>query len=120
ARQGGRGAAAPGSREVTAPAATATGPIPAALALEPPRPNPFREGVTIEYALPAPGPVEVAIYDATGRVVRRIVQGERPAGAHKESWNGRDAFGHPAASGVYFVRLTAGSETRLRKVILAR
>jgi VCBS repeat-containing protein len=119
-RQGRRGAAAPEANEPGPAAALAGAAVPAALALEPPRPNPFREGVTIEYALPAAVPVELAIYDAAGRLVRRLAQGQLPAGAHEAHWNGRDPFDRPAASGVYFVRLTAGSETRLRKVILAR
>jgi hypothetical protein len=84
------------------------------------RPNPFRHEVTIEYALPEAGPVELVIHDAAGRAVRRLVSRSRPAGAHSERWNGRNDQGGRVASGVYFVRLNTGSETKLRKLIMVR
>jgi hypothetical protein len=90
------------------------------LSLAPNRPNPFRTQTTLEYVLPTPTLVEIVIYDAAGRVVRRLVNGGRPAGAQLVRWNGRNDSGAQVGSGVYFLRLEAGPETCLRKLILRR
>jgi hypothetical protein len=111
--------AEPSSPDAT-PGAMVSAPEQWALSLGAPRPNPFRSEVTIELQLPVSAAVEIVVYDAAGRVVRRLLRGERSPGLHRVRWDGRDAWGLRAASGVYFVRLTTGAETRLRKVILAR
>ena len=69
---------------------------------------------------PRPEEVGVSIHDATGRLVAHLEDEPRPAGRHFVTWNGRDANGETAASGVYFVRLSAGEESRSQKVVLQR
>jgi flagellar hook assembly protein FlgD len=77
--------------------------------LEPSYPNPFRAATRIDYSLPASTPVELAIYDVNGRVVRTLVSVERqPAGVYQVEWDGRNQAGLPVASGMYFYRLQAG------------
>jgi hypothetical protein len=39
---------------------------------------------------------------------------------HEMEWNGRDHFNQPAGSGLYFVRIRAGKEQKLAKVILLK
>ena len=41
------------------------------------------------------------IHDARGRVVRRLHDGDLPAGRHTWTWNGMDDKGHGVASGIY-------------------
>jgi len=41
-------------------------------------------------------------------------------GAHWARWDGRTDGGRPAASGIYFVRLTAGGVERSAKLVLVR
>jgi len=50
-------------------------------------PNPFNPSTTIEYNLPTTGEVVILIYDVTGREVRRIDAGIKPAGNHKLELN---------------------------------
>jgi hypothetical protein len=84
-------------------------PPPLAFVLEPSYPNPFRAATRIDYSLPASTPVELAIYDVNGRVVRTLVSVERqPAGVYQVEWDGRNQAGLPVASGMYFYRLQAG------------
>jgi hypothetical protein len=83
-------------------------------------PNPFNPTTNIAFALSTPGQVSLRIYDATGRLVRVLVQGDRPAGHCREIWDGRDDRGRGVSSGVYFYRLEAGSFTQTRKMILLR
>jgi len=42
------------------------------------------------------------------------------AGTHEVAWDGRDDLGHPAASGVYLVRLTTPSATITQRATLLR
>ncbi|HMB71340.1 MAG TPA: FlgD immunoglobulin-like domain containing protein, partial [bacterium] len=84
-------------------------------------PNPFTSATTIAYALPAPGPARLAVYDVTGRLVRTLAEGRRvPAGAYRAVWDGTDRTGRRVASGVYFYRLETRDATRARRVTLLR
>ncbi len=75
--------------------------------------------MTIAFRLPTPAQVDLAIYDPAGRRVRGIDANlERPAGSHSVSWDCRDDAGRRLRSGVYFARLRAGRETRIRPIVL--
>ena len=90
------------------------------VALRTPGPNPF-DGVTaLEFTLPVAGRVSVAVYDAAGRSVRPLAAGVFPPGTHRVEWDGRDAAGRRAASGLYFVRLETATGVMVRKLVLAR
>lgn len=84
-------------------------------------PNPFQAGTRLTLGLPARARVELAVYDAAGRVERRLARGaELDAGPHEFAWDGRDELGARAAPGVYFVRGLAGSVRLTRAVVLIR
>ena len=102
---------------------TAAGVIPVA---EPVRlganvPNPFNPGTMIRFSLPRTLPVRLTVHDLAGREVRRLVDGEvRAAGQNAVYWDGQDKTGRPAASGGYLVKLEAGDERSLRKILLLK
>lgn len=54
-------------------------------------------------------PVEVAVFDASGRLVRTLASGTYATGAESVSWDGNDADGRPVAPGTYFARMTTRS-----------
>jgi hypothetical protein len=82
-----------------------------------PFPNPSRGVTTVGYALPYPAVVTMAVIDVAGRVVRRIEFDRVAAGMHQARWDGRDSSGRKAPSGVYFMRLQAGSESRQQRIV---
>ena len=85
------------------------------------RPNPFNPSTTISFSLPAECAVRLEVYDVSGRLVARLIDGERrSAGLNNVEWNGRDASGRTAVSGIYVYRLVAGKETISRKMVLLR
>lgn len=103
-----------------APAPTAAPPSAMAPKLRQNVPNPFNPSTRIEFSLAAASDVRLDVYDASGRRVRTLVHGRRPAGVHQAVWDGRDAHGCSVASGVYHVRLEAGDSVDLRKMVLLR
>jgi hypothetical protein len=81
-------------------------------------PNPFRTDARIDLSLPAPARVEIGIYDAAGRRVRRVFAAQvLDAGPHAFHWDGVRDGGGPAPAGMYFARVTAGSERDVRPLV---
>ncbi|MBI4720507.1 MAG: T9SS type A sorting domain-containing protein [Chitinivibrionia bacterium] len=83
-------------------------------------PNPFKPSTTISFGLNETGNAALEIYDVSGRLVRVLVDRMLDAGNHRETWDGRDASGGKAASGVYFYRLKTERFEKTRKMILLR
>jgi hypothetical protein len=80
-------------------------------------PNPASGAVTIGFVLPAAGTVQVAVHDASGRVLNRLASGAFAAGAHQALWTGLDDAGYMVPAGIYFVRLETAAGVRSLKVI---
>ena len=85
-------------------------------------PNPFAATTIIEYAIPERANVSLAIYDASGRCVRSLVEAVQDprAGGYSISWDGTNDRGEAVASGVYVYRLKAGKGIISKKLMLLR
>jgi hypothetical protein len=83
-------------------------------------PNPFSPSTMISFGLAKAGNVSLRVYDVSGKLVRVIVEGQRPARHYEVAWDGKDQRGAPVASGVYFYRLTGGDHSHTRKMVLLR
>ena len=94
--------------------------IPAAHHLDQNSPNPFNPRTTIRFALPRAGHVHLTIYSLDGRRVRTLIDGERAAGQHAVTWEGRDDAGRAVATGTYFYSLRAGEHRQVRKMTLLK
>jgi len=68
-------------------------------------PNPFNPSTHITYSLPREGLVFLAVYNAQGREVARLLEGYKEAGYYSALWDGRDTAGSMVSTGVYFARL---------------
>ncbi|MBD3336403.1 MAG: T9SS type A sorting domain-containing protein [Candidatus Eisenbacteria bacterium] len=82
-------------------------------------PNPVLGSAVVQFGLPQAAEVQVGIYDVRGRLVRELIDGVHEAGVHSVSWDGLAGGGH-AASGVYWIRLTAGESQLSRQIIVTR
>jgi hypothetical protein len=92
--------------------------LPSVLLMGAPRPNPTRTASTIVFTLPAARTVSIDVLDLAGRHVRTLRSGAlMPAGEHSVVWDGVDETGGRVAAGVYLVKVRAGSETGVRKVV---
>lgn len=88
-------------------------------------PNPFNPETWIPYRLSEAGPVSLSIYDTTGELIRTLSLGYQSAGfyehrTHAAYWDGRNAFGEPVASGVYFYRLITPSFQQTRRMLILK
>ena len=87
-------------------------------------PNPFRGRTQIRYSLPERSPVQLEVFDLQGRRVAVLANGVQEAGAYSVPFGSgvSTATGRipTLASGVYFVRLQAGTFSRTSKMVLAR
>jgi glucuronoarabinoxylan endo-1,4-beta-xylanase len=80
-------------------------------------PNPFSSSAAIPYQLKRESDVQITIYDILGRIVKTFFAGHQSVGVHSVLWDGRNDLGEKVASGVYFYRLHAGGESRVRKLV---
>ena len=83
-------------------------------------PNPFNPTTRMDVGLAAPSHLTVAIYNVLGQKVRTLVDEERGAGVQTMIWNGNTDAGIQVATGLYFVRMNAGSFTQVRKIMMMK
>jgi len=72
-------------------------------------PNPFNPSTTVKYQVPENAKVSMIVYNMTGQKVATLTNEFQAAGYHNVIWNGTNDFGQAVASGVYFLRMQAGS-----------
>jgi M6 family metalloprotease-like protein len=95
-------------------------PLPHDFALQQNYPNPFNPSTTIRYQLPVTSRVELSIYNILGQRMIKLMNGIQLAGEHQIVWDGRDAAGRDAGSGVFFYRLSTESQVRTRRMVIIR
>jgi hypothetical protein len=78
-------------------------------------PNPFARETAITFTVETAGPVQLEVFDVTGRRVATLVDEARLAGAHTVPFDARGL-----ASGVYLYRLQTGSSVHTKRMLLVR
>jgi hypothetical protein len=94
--------------------------LPTVFRMYPPAPNPSLRSTTIAFDMPAERGVRLQVHDTAGRLVRTLADATFPAGRHRVTWDGVGNDGHPAAAGIYFVRIEAGASSARHKIALIR
>ncbi len=98
-------------------------PIPApSLRITPQGANPARlaggAGVALRVEGPAGAPLQLALYDASGRLVARLADGLPLASGSVVRWDGRDAAGVRVRAGTYFYRASAAGLSAGGRVVV--
>jgi hypothetical protein len=83
-------------------------------------PNPFNPSTHIVFELAAAGPVQLRVFDVSGRIVRDLLDAELPAGPHEVLWDGRDDAGKTMPGGVYLYRLVTRVDSATRRMVLLK
>lgn len=90
---------------------------PVAMTMDQPYPNPFNPSCSLAFSLPSPGPVQLSVFDARGRLVRGLLSASLPAGHHQIRWDGANNAGHPQSGGLYFFVLQVHDPDHPRPLI---
>ena len=88
-------------------------------------PNPFNPETWMPYELATDTNVKITIYNTQGVVIRTLALGHQSAGYYTGReraayWDGRNAFGEPVASGIYFYQLETDEMSTLRKMVILK
>lgn len=83
-------------------------------------PNPFNPATNIVFNLPHRDRVLLRIFDTKGHAVRTLLDEEVGPGLRTVRWDGRNAIGADAPSGVYVYRLDTRDECQVRTMVLVR
>src|SRR4030095_10642768 len=89
------------------------------IALLPPYPSPSVGPVTIPFTLAAASHVELRVFDARGRAIRWLIDGDVTPGVvpSEAIWDGVDEHGHAAGPGVYIARLRVENTEATRRFV---
>ena len=90
-------------------------PLPGEFSLAQNYPNPFNPKTRIEFSLPADAKVVIKVFNILGEEVASLVDRALEAGYQSVDW---DAANMP--SGIYLYRITAGSFSASRKMLLLK
>ncbi len=88
-------------------------------------PNPFNPETWIPYQLKNASEVTIQIYNVAGEMIRRLDLGYRSAGLYVSQdraayWDGKNRFGEPVTSGMYFYSIRADDLTAVKKLIVLK
>jgi hypothetical protein len=88
-------------------------------------PNPFNPETWIPFQLMQDSDVTIRIYKATGELVRELELGNKYAGIYVSKdrsayWDGKDKFGTPVASGIYFYSIKTKDFSAVKKLTILK
>ena len=98
----------------------AQGEQPTEFKLMPNYPNPFNPETHITYHLAEITRVRLEVFNQMGAVIRVLAAGEKAAGVHSVTWDGRNDQGQQVSSGVYFYRIQSDKQQFIEKMLLMK
>jgi hypothetical protein len=89
--------------------------------LNAPKPNPVTNGsVKISFTLSEPTRIALKVYDASGRLVKALINTKLESGIYNYTWNGKDEANRNVACGIYFYTLETPKQNYTKKMIFTR
>ncbi len=83
-------------------------------------PNPFNPTTSIQFDIAKMGHVRMDIYNINGRLVKKLIDRDMPAGQYSVVWDGINEDGQKLASGIYFYRLSAKDYYNIKRAVLIK
>ncbi len=83
-------------------------------------PNPFGPETSISFTLSSKASIVLNIYNTKGQLIRTLHNGIADKGTHSITWNGTDEKGNAVGNGIYLYKMTTGSESQVRKMMVIK
>ena len=92
--------------------------VPAQVTLHQNYPNPFNPITHIGYELSSFHEVSISIYNVMGQKIKAFPSKSQNPGYHSVVWDGTSDTGQKVGSGIYYCRISAGSYSVAKKMLL--
>lgn len=83
-------------------------------------PNPFNPSTKISWSLKEAKAVNISIYNIKGQRVKELVNTNYAKGVHSVIWDGTDDQQKSLSSGIYYIRINAGTYHQVRKCLMIK
>jgi hypothetical protein len=83
-------------------------------------PNPFNPSTIVTYSIPVNVRVKIEIFNILGQRVASLFNQDQIAGTHSIAWNAKDDRGQKVSSGVYLLKMQAGTFSQVKKMLLTK
>jgi len=95
--------------------------LPTITSLNAPKPNPVKNGIAhISFNIAEPTKASLKIYDASGKLIKTLVNSMMNTGTYNLNWNGTDDDNNKVSDGIYFYTLETSSKNFTKKLVLTR
>ncbi|MBS4029031.1 MAG: T9SS type A sorting domain-containing protein [Ignavibacteriales bacterium] len=94
--------------------------VPVSFSLSQNYPNPFNPSTRITIEIPKQSSARLVIYNVNGEKIATVMDDVYNKGRYEVTWSGKDDFGFPVSSGIYFYKLEAGTFTMAKKMLLLK
>ncbi len=94
--------------------------VPDTAEMQPSYPNPFNGFTILPYTVREQQHITLKVFNATGQLVRTLVDSEIEPGTHRAIWEGEDEYFEPVSSGVYFAWLVGKNFSQARKILFLK
>jgi hypothetical protein len=94
--------------------------VPAQVKLYQNYPNPFNPITHIRYELSSSHKVSIHIYNVMGQKIKTFQSQNQNPGYHTVVWDGTNDTGQKVGSGIYYCRISAGSYSATKKMLLLK
>jgi len=83
-------------------------------------PNPFNPSTSFTYQLPRATDIRLKVFNIIGQKIVTLFDGHQQQGTHVATWNGKNDYGQAVSTGVYILKLDAGSVQKSIKMVLLK
>jgi len=84
------------------------------------RPNPVNPTAELTFRLTQPGRIHVRVFDLQGRLVKTLLDENRPVGDQSVTWNGSNSRNGSVPSGVYYFRIQTPQGEEVQRVTVLK
>lgn len=94
--------------------------IPVEFTIGNPYPNPFNGNVQFSLYMMKETPISINVLNLNGKRITQLYNGALSPGNHNFHWQGKNSFGVPVSSGVYYIKVSGKSTEEWRPITFVK